>query len=167
MAECKRGPAGGVTGYLWMLLSGLVLVLQPATAEIYRWVDDSGKVHFADAPPREGEARRVEPRINSYRSPTPAPESAVGITTRKLPRVVMYSTRWCGYCKQARAYFKQNGIRFIEHDIERSADARRAYDRLGGKGVPLILVGDRRMSGFSVQRFRGLYQPQPAHSTRR
>jgi len=153
--------------HLPMLLSGLLLTLSPATAEIYRWVDENGKVHFGDAPPRSGEVQRVEPRVNSYRGTVPALESAPAKVARKMPRVVMYSTRWCGYCKQARAYFKQNGIRFSEHDIERSSSARSAYDRLGGRGVPLILVGEQQMSGFSAKRFRQLYDRQASHSTSR
>ncbi|MCW8907604.1 MAG: glutaredoxin family protein [Sedimenticola sp.] len=153
--------------YLLMLLPGLLLALQPATAEIYRWVDENGKVHFGDAPPRSGMVQRVEPRANSYRLVTPSPASPARETLARVPRVVMYSTRWCGYCKQARAYFNQNGIRFSEHDIERSSSARSAYDRLGGNGVPLILVGDQRMSGFSAERFSRLYGRQVSQSTSR
>ena len=72
--------------------------------------------------------------------------------------VVMYSTSWCGYCKKARRYFKSKGIKYVEHDIERSRLAKRAYNRLGGNGVPLIVVGENKMSGFSVRRFDRLYR---------
>ena len=72
--------------------------------------------------------------------------------------VVMYSTSWCGYCKKARRYFKSKGIKFVERDIERSRLAKVAYDRLGGNGVPLIVVGKNKMSGFSVGKFESLYR---------
>ena len=140
-----------------LLILLLGLVWQPVTAGIYRWVDGSGEVHFGDAPPRRTEAQRLEPRINSYQPVLRAPLSAEPGVPSRSTRVVMYSTRWCGYCKQARAYFRKAGIRFTEHDIEHSSSARLAYDRLGGRGVPLILVGDQRMSGFSVARFKRLY----------
>jgi glutaredoxin len=153
--------------FLLKLLPGLLLALQPAAAEIYRWVDVNGKVHFGDAPPRNGVVQRVEPRVNSYRPVISSPHAVSGETVESKPRVVMYSTRWCGYCKQARAYFNQESIRFSERDIERSADARRAYDRLGGQGVPLILVGEQQMSGFSIERFRRLYGRQVSQSTSR
>jgi len=48
--------------------------------------------------------------------------------------------------------------RDIERDIERSRLAKRAYDRLGGNGVPLIVVGENKMSGFSVRQFDRLYR---------
>ncbi len=69
----------------------------------------------------------------------------------------MYSTSWCGYCRRAREYFRAAGIPFSEHDIEASARARRAYNRLGG-GVPLLKVGGRTMNGFSVERFERFHR---------
>ena len=77
---------------------------------------------------------------------------------KELNNVVMYSTAWCGYCRQARRYFKSKGIQYVERDIERSRLAKRAYDRLGGNGVPLIVVGENKMSGFSVRQFDRLYR---------
>lgn len=73
-------------------------------------------------------------------------------------KVVMYSTSWCGYCRKARKYFKANDIKFVEHDIERNLAAKQDYDRLGGNGVPLIVVGENKMNGFSRKRFDRLYQ---------
>jgi glutaredoxin-like YruB-family protein len=70
----------------------------------------------------------------------------------------MYSTAWCGYCKKARKYFTSKGIAFIEYDIEKNARAKRDYDALGGKGVPVILVGKKRMNGFSPQGFDRIYK---------
>jgi len=37
----------------------------------------------------------------------------------------------------------------VEHDIEKSAAGNAEYRRLGGRGVPLIVVGTEKMSGFS------------------
>lgn len=73
------------------------------------------------------------------------------------PDVIMYGTDWCPYCKKARTYFKSNGINFIEYDIEKNDFAKRMYDLLGGKGVPLILVHGKKLSGFDAQGFRVLY----------
>lgn len=70
----------------------------------------------------------------------------------------MYSTEWCGYCRQARNYFKHNKIAFSEYDIEKSKSARRRYDKAGGRGVPLIMMGKRRMSGFNPQSFEQFYR---------
>lgn len=66
-----------------------------------------------------------------------------------LPEVTMYATDWCPFCEKARRYFKKNGIDYVEHDIEKSVTAMAEYRRLGGRGIPLILVGDKRVMGFS------------------
>lgn len=70
--------------------------------------------------------------------------------------VVMYATSWCPYCAKARAYFGRKGIAYTEYDVEKSPTANAEFKRLGGRGVPLILVGREKMSGFSEQGFDAL-----------
>lgn len=92
--------------------------------------------------------------------------SAVSSNTAAAPladydaeeKVVMYATSWCPYCRQARNYFHQQGISYTEYDIERDANAKRRYQAFGGRGVPVIFVGKRRMNGFSVSGFNKIYQ---------
>ena len=72
----------------------------------------------------------------------------------------MYVTQRCGYCKKARRYFQSTGIAFSEYDIDASESARAAYDRLGGRGVPMIFVGKARMDGFSEEGFKRFYAAQ-------
>lgn len=71
--------------------------------------------------------------------------------------VVMYATAWCPYCARARAYFKRTNTAYVEHDIERSADAHAEFRRLGGRGVPLILVGGEKLPGFNELAFESAY----------
>lgn len=73
-------------------------------------------------------------------------------------KVLMYATSWCPYCQQARNYFRQQGIAYTEYDIERDLEAKRRYQSFGGRGVPVIFVGKRRMNGFSVSGFSKIYQ---------
>jgi len=83
---------------------------------------------------------------------------AAGLAGYGEQQVVMYATSWCPYCEQARQYFRQRGIPYVEHDIENDAAARRDYRAFGGRGVPLILVGRRRMNGFSIGGFEKIYR---------
>jgi len=68
------------------------------------------------------------------------------------PVVRMYATDWCPYCRQARAYFARHAIPYAELDIEKSPAARFEYESVGGRGIPLILVGSERINGFSEPR---------------
>jgi glutaredoxin len=70
-------------------------------------------------------------------------------TVSLLPEVVMYATDWCPFCERARQFFKRHDVRYVEHDIEKSPGANAEYRRLGGRGIPLILVGERRVNGFN------------------
>jgi glutaredoxin len=74
----------------------------------------------------------------------------------KKPEVKMYATSWCPYCAKARAYFARRGIAYVEVDIEKSREGRAEYDRLGVRGIPVILVGPQRMNGFSEARLSRL-----------
>lgn len=76
------------------------------------------------------------------------------------PRVLLYSHPGCTRCRQAKAFLLSQGIPFSELDVSRSQKARKALDRLGARAVPTILVGDRRLDGFSVSAFLRLYQQQ-------
>ena len=70
----------------------------------------------------------------------------------------MYSASWCGLCKKAKAYFKAEGISYTDYDIENSRKGRTGYKRLKGTGVPIIIVGDERMNGFSKGSFEKIYE---------
>lgn len=158
----------------FMLMS--MLMSLSAHAEIYKWVDAEGNVHFSDKGSAADKARPVQLKssINSYNgSSMPTFEykaknrQAAGRQQAKLPRlgpkqVVIYSTVWCGFCKKAKAYFRKRGIAFTEKDIEKSPQAKKEYQSLGAGGVPLILVGNkqgtRKLSGFSIARFDAAYQ---------
>lgn len=157
------------------LLIPAMLFTGPLAAEVYKWIDKDGNVHFSDkqSAPRHAKPVQLSPSLNSYQSralpaSTPSPKvSAKQVNrSRQLPKlrprqVILYSTVWCGFCKKAKAYFKQKGIAYTERDIEKSAQAKQEYQSLGGGGVPLILVGNkngtRKLSGFSVARFDTAY----------
>jgi glutaredoxin len=83
--------------------------------------------------------------------------SGAAVAQSNPPQVVMYATSWCPYCAKARAYFKKNRIAYVEHDIEKSAAVNAEFKRLGGRGVPLILVGREKMSGYSEQGLDALF----------
>ena len=70
------------------------------------------------------------------------------------PEVILYATEWCGYCAAARSFFSANGIQFIELDIEKTAAGYEGHKKLGGRGVPLIVVGDSVIHGYNEAELR-------------
>lgn len=139
------------------------LIWATAQGEIYKWVDESGRVQFSDRPPAGWAAEQVElGTINTYQGASVEDGAGEVSDSRKPVRrrgVVMYSASWCGVCTRARRFFRDQGIPFRERDIEQDESARREFDRMNGSGVPIILVGGKRMNGFSERRFMDLYAP--------
>lgn len=87
-----------------------------------------------------------------------APQATAAVSTEQ-PEVVLYATSWCGYCKMAREFFAANGIRYTEQDIEQSSVALLQHKKLGGNGVPLIVVADEVIKGWNEQALRQLLGP--------
>ncbi|WP_444894443.1 glutaredoxin family protein [Microbulbifer sp. TRSA001] len=73
-------------------------------------------------------------------------------------QVILYATKWCGYCKKVRKLMRKNNIDFVEFDIESSKEARAQYDRLGGNGVPLLLVNGELIQGYNAGKILRAYQ---------
>jgi glutaredoxin len=126
-------------------------------AEIYKWFDEQGNAHFSDAPPADLKSEEVELRINTF------PAVEIKPLVQRLgqgDKVVMYSASWCGVCKKAKRYFKKNNIPYKVYDVEKSRIGKRDFKRLGGKSVPIIIVGTKRMNGFTASRFSKLYEKE-------
>ncbi len=125
-----------------------------AFAEILKWTDSDGKVHFGDRPPADAVTSVVKVKINTYESPN---VEAMQDVLNPKDKVVMYSAEWCGVCKKAKKYFKANNIPYKDYDIEKSSKGKKDYKKLGAKGVPVILVGKKRLNGFSAGSFESIY----------
>lgn len=70
-------------------------------------------------------------------------------TAAAQPEVILYGTSWCGYCAATRKFFEENGIRYTELDVEKTNEGYAGHKKLGGGGVPLIVVGDQVLHGYS------------------
>jgi mycoredoxin len=60
------------------------------------------------------------------------------------PRVLMYTTSWCGDCRMAKRYFQQAGVEYDEIDIEDVPEAAEQVMKWarGNRTVPTMLIGD-------------------------
>jgi len=64
-------------------------------------------------------------------------------------KVVVYTSNGCGWCTKAMNYLKKNNIEYDERNISEDTDYRQEFQELGGRGTPLILVGDNKIYGFN------------------
>jgi len=131
---------------IWLFVAACAL---PVSAGVYKWTDAQGRVHYSDSPPPDQKAAQVKIKVNSITGP--AVVSAINAAAPAAKeRVRLYSTAWCGYCKKAKAQLAARRVPFDEIDVETSDSGRREFASLGGRGVPVILVGGQRMDGFDA-----------------
>lgn len=121
----------------------LLACAMPGRADIYQWQDENGKRHFGDQKPAD---RPVESFQGSAAVSFMGGGEGGAI---RLGKVRIFVTQSCPYCKKAKAFLRRRGTPFEELDVEKSTSANAEYKRLGGQGVPVILVGQQRMDGFN------------------
>ena len=148
----------------------VAIVTGSASADIYRYVDTDGNVHYTDVQPADASSEQIdvkpinatdEGRTASADTSTAAADANL-TAAAKYPKVELFVTSWCGYCKRAEAYLRKKGVPFTVYDIEKDLQAARRKDSLASrKGVPFALIGDQRLVGFSELYYeRALQQEQ-------
>ena len=70
--------------------------------------------------------------------------------------VVLYSADWCGACRKAKRYLGKNGIDFEERDIDDPRWTEELLRKTGRRAIPVIDVGGRILTGFSVSGYDAL-----------
>ena len=76
---------------------------------------------------------------------------------QKQPKVIIFTTPTCSFCRAAKRYFQEKKIKFKEIDVSR--DERAARDmmrRTGQTGVPVILINNRPIVGFDKPKINQL-----------
>ncbi len=137
-----------------------------AMAEMYKWQDQQGRIHYSEAPPPENtKSLKIDAAVNSFTSEVPdidfyqAEVKSKEVAMPKLAKneVWLFSTPTCGYCRHAKEYMRLKKISYKEMDITQNAQYNSWFKQLGGGGVPLTLIGQNpqpiTVRGFSDQRF--------------
>ncbi len=66
-----------------------------------------------------------------------------------LPEVVVYRTRYCGYCVMAERLLRSHGIPFREVDVSGDTASRQWLAKITGqRTVPQIFVGEHSVGGY-------------------
>jgi glutaredoxin-like YruB-family protein len=75
----------------------------------------------------------------------------------KQPKVIIFTTPTCGWCKRAMKYFRANGVKFKSVDVSKDPAAARDMQRMSGQmGVPVIKIGREVIVGFDQGRINKL-----------
>lgn len=132
-----------------LIFLALAVFSPQGEAEIYKVVGPDGKVSYTDKEPKSEKAEKL--KIQTY-----AGVPAVSSLNAAVKRVTLFSAQWCGACRKAKAYMVSHKIAFDEWDIDTSSYAQGKLKEFGTKSIPVILVGNQRMVGFSPESFEDM-----------
>ena len=170
--------------YLILIVFIFLGLVPYSVAELYKWVDANGVVHFSDQPHKEDpndipiETRpsvkskpsvKIAPDpIKQPATPLPVPFPArAPVANPPTPAysdgdVELFVTRNCRYCTMARNYLNAKGVPFTEYDVQKDKAAlqrkRRLYPRRGG---PLAVINGQTILGFSPADYEAALAARP------
>ena len=84
------------------------------------------------------------------------------ISTMQQHKITIYSTTWCGFCKQAKEFFKSKGLDFTELDVEKDPKAAEAMvAKSKQQGVPVIDIDGTIIVGYDLPKINATLAAQP------
>ncbi|PNR95370.1 glutaredoxin family protein [Petrotoga sp. 9PWA.NaAc.5.4] len=73
------------------------------------------------------------------------------------PKIQIYTTPSCPWCKKAKSYFRELGIDFKEIDVSKDQKAAEELVRKTHQmGVPVIQIGNQYVIGFDKNKIERL-----------
>jgi glutaredoxin len=121
--------------------------------QIFRIVGADGKVTFSDKPPQVQSDAQTK-TVTTSNTATQANNSALNSlpfllrqVTIKYP-VVLYTTKQCGACSQARAMLETRGIPFTEKTVATTEDVKALEALSGDNALPFATLGKQQLKGY-------------------
>ena len=116
-----------------------------AAAQLYRWVDENGRVEWRDTPP-PAHAKQVERRdVTANTIETSSLSYSVQQAMKKHP-VTLWAYDCGDPCTQARAHLAKRGVPYTERNPQKEAEAMKKAT--GGNDVPVLFVGTTQLKGY-------------------
>ena len=130
-----------------LLILLIVVAMTNAQAEMYRWVDERGKVHYGDQPPAAAKDVQQKKLGGNYIESDQLP-FATKQAARNYP-VTLYAND-CQPCNIGRALLAKRGVPYSQRNPEASPQELEALKKLTGSAeIPVLVVGSMQpVKGF-------------------
>lgn len=116
---------------------------------VFRWVDADGRVQYSDQPPPPGTKNVQEKNLGGSSIQNNDLPLAAQDAQKKSP-VTLYVSECGESCDAGKAYLNKRGIPHTMVDPTRSLELNKKFkDETGGQVVPVLKVGEKRLSGWS------------------
>jgi hypothetical protein len=114
-------------------------------AQLYRWVDEQGRVEWRDTPPPPHAKKIEQRRVGGNTIETSTLPYNVQQAVRNFP-VTLWAFDCGAPCTQARAHLGRRGVPHTEKDPRSDLSG---FEKLtGGTEVPVLFVGSNRIKGY-------------------
>jgi len=129
-----------------------------ASAQMYRWTDEKGRVHVTDTPPPPS-AKAVQKKSFSGGG-TAASDSAgqpyaLQLAAKSFP-VTLYTAKDCEPCGAARNLLNARGVPFREVLVVDEPQQEELRKVAGALAVPSVTVGSNVQKGFEESAYHSL-----------
>lgn len=137
-------------------LVALLCATFAASAQLYRWTDERGRVHVTDTPPPPG-AKNVKQRAAEAGPSTGGGELPYSVqrAARTYP-VTLFTAPDCAPCGPARALLNARGVPFREVLVVDEKQAEELRKAVGSLSVPSLRVGSVVQQGFEQGAYHSL-----------
>jgi glutaredoxin len=136
---------------LLIALGGAALLFAAAaSAQLYRWVDKDGKVHYTDTPPPASATQGARLRPGGSVTDGGALPYATQQAVKNFP-VTIYTAENCKEaCADARKLLQTRGVPFREVAVADEKTREDLKQVSGGDEVPVMTVGRSVTKGFGA-----------------
>lgn len=131
---------------LALALATALCIGSAGAAQLYRWVDEQGRVEWRDTPPPAG-AKNVEQRtLGANTIETSGHSFAMQQAMKNHPVTLWVSD--CGEpCTRARAHLARRGVPHSARDAQKEWEALKKAT--GALEVPVLTVGATQLKGYA------------------
>ncbi len=137
-------------------LLALALVHGVAQAQMYRWIDEGGRVRYSDLPPPSGTTNVEKINVGGSVIETSTAPFELQVAMKAAP-VTLYTSPTCKEaCSQARAALNARGVPFREVQVWNEETNEELKRVTGGNEVPVLLVGRDMQKGFLQSSYDGM-----------
>lgn len=129
-----------------------------ASAQLYRWTDEAGRVYVTDTPPPAS--------VRGVQKLPAAPAAGEATDTASLPYAVrlaakdspvtLYTAPDCEPCGAARNLLNARGVPFREVHVVDESQQEQLKKAVGALAVPSMIVGDSVQKGFEEGAYHSL-----------
>jgi glutaredoxin len=135
-----------------LIAFSLLVFFLAAEAQLYRWTDESGNVHYTDTSP-PANAKNVQKKASARVAGAEAAQRPYALqqAVKNFP-VTLYTSKECGDpCKKGIDHLNKRGVPFTEKNVAKQDEIDELTKLAGAPRVPVMVVGVTVLKDFEEQ----------------